>query len=191
MESLLLFPIIDFIDERKVKFLENVITEKPAGNKIIGYVASSGGEANSMVHIINRMNSLKIEKVAYAGTIVLSAAVPVFLCFNERIAFENSEFLIHETIPLDRGVRTEKFEKFDLKIWEFMASRMQKISVNELVSIARKGEFFNVERALEFGLVQKVIQEPASFKRWKEILRSEGLDDQGWSHLLAAMENCV
>lgn len=123
---------------------------------LVGYIATHGGDANVTSEIIKKLSEVQTETIAYAGNIVYSSGAIIFSSFKERLAFEDSKFLIHESIPPSGIQRTKNNEDFDAQIWNFMAERL-KISFVELKRIAKKGEKMSSSQALEIGLVDKII----------------------------------
>jgi ATP-dependent protease ClpP protease subunit len=170
MSQKLLFPIMGRIENSKINDLEEILKIIGPGDELHSYVSSFGGDANVMSQLVGTIIKLPIKTFVYAGNDVCSGAVMTFLAFNERIAFEDSKFFIHECIPPKDHPRTKVFEEFDLQVWNFMIERMQKISLDELMIIVKKGKYFSARKAFEIGMVDKIIEGQASFLRWKELI---------------------
>ncbi len=153
----ILLPIIGPISPKT----EDLITKKielvkRPEDKIIGYISTHGGEANATSGIIEKISILPIETIVYAGNIVYSSGSVIFSSFKKRKAFEDSKFLIHESIPPKGMARTKIFEDYDAQIWSFMAERL-KISFVELKRIAKAGEKMSAKQAYDIGLVNQII----------------------------------
>jgi ATP-dependent protease ClpP protease subunit len=163
------FPIIGRIQKDVMDEFDEICRNIGPGDEMISFISSLGGEANVMSHLVMAIERLPIKTVAYAGKTVYSSAAIVYVSYQERIAFEDSEFFIHECIPPKGHPRTEIFDQFDLQVWNFMIDRMQKISLDELIEIVKKGKVISAERAMQIGMVDKIIEGPASVERWKDM----------------------
>jgi ATP-dependent protease ClpP protease subunit len=162
------FPIVGEINKEKEKKLKEVLKIIGPGDELVSYISSFGGEIRSMSLITETISKLPIKTVAYAGKMVYSSAAIIICSFQERIAFNDSKFIIHLSKPRKGKMKTEDFDKFDLEFLEFMANKMKKVSLEELIFIAKRGKVFGAERALEIGLVDKVIDKPTSAKKFKK-----------------------
>lgn len=159
----LFFPIIGPINKSTEVQFSNILSliSEPE-DRLISYIASSGGCSNVTAHLISTISKLPIKSLSYAGNIVFSGGAIIYSSFEERFAFEDSEFLIHSCIPPKGMTRTDIFDECDLQIWTFMAARM-KISIDDLKTVARKGTneryIMTSQEALEIGLVNEIIKE--------------------------------
>jgi len=154
----ILFPIIGPINKSTEDlFVAQLSLIKKPEDIFVSYIASQGGDANVTSAIIKKMLKLRGETIVYAGNIVYSAGAIIFCSFNKRLAFENSKFLIHESIPPKGMLRTEIFEQYDLLNWKIMSKRM-KISLSDLEIVGKKGKPMSSYEALEIGLVDKILK---------------------------------
>ena len=155
-----LFPIIGWIDETKEIYFKKLLPfliNKGGNDSLISYVSTPGGNANISTTIASIIrDELSMETIAYAGNIVFSGGGIIFSAFKKRIAFEDSKFLIHSSIPPKGMKRTEIFDLFDQQIWEFI-SYGTKVSLEEISKIGKRGKQFSAQKALEIGLVHEII----------------------------------
>lgn len=160
----ILFPILDSINYQiQEEFINRIIPLViDPDDRLISYIHSYGGEVNIASYFVSAITDCPITTIAYAGPEVFSAAVIIYSTFGKRYAFKDSKFLIHECIPPIGMQRTEIFEQFDTQVWNFMSKRM-KISFEDLDKLAKKGDLFDSEKALEIGLVHEIIN-----ASWKE-----------------------
>jgi ATP-dependent protease ClpP protease subunit len=170
MGQKIFFPIIGRIQKGVMDEFDEISRNIGPGDEMVSFISSLGGEANVMSHLVMAIERLPIKTVAYAGKTVYSSAAIIFVSYGERIAFEDSQFFIHECIPPKGHPRTEIFDQFDQQVWNFMIDRMQKISLDELMEIVKKGKVILAERALQIGMVDRIIEGPASYERWKEMV---------------------
>lgn len=153
----ILLPIVGPVTQTTDNMVkQNIQLINNENDKIIGYIATHGGDANVTATIIKRLSDLRIDTIAYAGNIVYSSGSIIFSSFKRRFSFEDSKFLIHASIPPSGMQRTKTNEEFDAQIWSFMAERL-KISLVELKRIAKKGEKMSAAQALEIGLVEEIL----------------------------------
>jgi ATP-dependent protease ClpP protease subunit len=164
------FPIIKRINKEKVDALEKILSIIEPGDELISYISSSGGELEDMSSIYRTIEKLPIKTIAYAGKKVYSSAAIIYLSYNERVAFEDSKFIIHEFIPEKGKSRTKEFKAFELEVFKFMVEKMQKILLKDLQIIARKGLAFSAKEALKIGLINKIIERPTSFEEFKMLI---------------------
>lgn len=154
----ILFPVIGSVNKSTEDlFFNRVSLIKNPEDTLVGYIASQGGDANVTSAVIKTVSKLSIETIVYAGSIVYSAGAIIFCSFQKRVAFENSKFLIHESIPPEGMLRTEIFRQYDLLNWKIMSKKMG-ISLSDLEIIGKKGKPMSSYEALEIGLVDKILK---------------------------------
>lgn len=146
-------------------------------DRVVGLFDSYGGSASVASRIVEKIVPLSepglISFVAIGGEKIFSAAAFIYSVFNERLAFEDSHFLIHPSIPPKGKERDSLYDVFDLQVWGYMSASLDKISTEELRELALQNRIIGVSEALRIGLVHRVLE--GSSRDKEKILRREGL----------------
>jgi len=146
-------------------------------DKVIGFFDSYGGSAKVASRIVEKIIPLSepglISFIAIGGEKIFSAAAFIFSSFNKRFAFEDSNFLIHPSVPPRGEERNTLYGVFDLQVWGYMSAFLGKISLEELSELAAQNKIISATRALEIGLVHRIFD--GSYKDKDRILKKEGL----------------
>lgn len=183
--SILSLPIVGRIDKLHAEDLRcRLLSIDDDAEEVITYISSPGGEANPMSELVHLIDTCPLKTTAYAGKFVYSAAAIIYSSFKIRKAFNDSRFIIHSVKPKPGIPRTEDFDQFDLEVWKFMAERFKKISFDDLIKFGRKGNVFSVQEAFDIGMVDEIIDKPATVKNWKSIINYDGSDFMKEAHMV-------
>lgn len=144
-----------------------ILTEKHGVTEIHLFINSPGGDAFAGLALadeIQRAHNRGCKLIAHASGIVASAAVPVFAMCSERIASQDTVFMVHEA-ALWKYLAQEKVK--DLKAQVKMMEILQKKYIGKLVQRSNlsfeewaekesKISYFTAQEAKEWGLVDKI-----------------------------------
>ena len=128
-------------------------------------VNSYGGSsfvAFALVDMINRAEKDGFKFKAYGTGVIASAAIPIFLSFNERVASPGTLFMVHEGSSRLSGT-TSQFQAHNVMI-ELLQDRYFDILILETKvkdrtkwkEWERDTEWFDAETAQERGLIQGI-----------------------------------
>jgi ATP-dependent protease ClpP protease subunit len=131
------------------------------------FINSPGGDAFSGLALADQVERAKREGfnvTAHASGIVASAAVPVFAVCNERLAAPGTIFMVHETsIWKWPGRETASDIRSQNRLMDLIRDRYigklakyTKLTKREWEDLEHKTTWFNVEKAKEWGLVDKI-----------------------------------
>ena len=144
-------------------FLESQDTEKD----ISLYINSPGGSVTAGMAIYDTMNYIKcdvsticIGMAASMGAFMLSAGAK-----GKRIALPNSEIMIHQPLiggglggqQTDIMIHAKNLERTRERLEAIMARNSGK-TVQEMHAACERDNYMTAQEALEFGLIDKVIE---------------------------------
>ncbi|MBO6115957.1 MAG: ATP-dependent Clp protease proteolytic subunit [Ruminococcus sp.] len=144
-------------------FLESQDTEKD----ISLYINSPGGSVTAGMAIYDTMNYIKcdvsticIGMAASMGAFLLSAGAK-----GKRIALPNSEIMIHQPLiggglggqQTDIMIHAKNLERTRERLEAIMARNSGK-TVQEMHAACERDNYMTAQEALEFGLIDKVIE---------------------------------
>ncbi|MCR4889079.1 MAG: ATP-dependent Clp protease proteolytic subunit [Ruminococcus sp.] len=144
-------------------FLESQDTEKD----ISLYINSPGGSVTAGMAIYDTMNYIKcdvsticIGMAASMGAFLLSAGAK-----GKRIALPNSEIMIHQPLiggglggqQTDIMIHAKNLERTRDRLEAIMAENSGK-TVEEMHAACERDNYMTAQEALEFGLIDKVIE---------------------------------
>jgi len=140
--------------------LESNNAEKPI--EIV--ISSCGGDEYEMFAAYDVIKNCSCHVTTIAVGKIMSAAPLIFAAGDERIAYENTIFMIHESAygieAKHTDIKTEArhFEEIENKWCELMAEHT-KLTTKQWKQKynAKPDVYFNVEQAIKYGLVDKVI----------------------------------
>lgn len=129
------------------------------------YINSPGGSITAGMAIFDTMNYIKCDVSTIA--IGMAASMGAFLLAagtkGKRIALPNSEIMIHQPSggaqgqATDIGIQAERIIKIKQKLNEILAERTgQPIEV--IKRDTERDNFMTAQQALEYGLIDKVIE---------------------------------
>lgn len=135
--------------------------------KVNLFINSPGGDAFSGLALadqLERAQRLGFEITAHASGIVASAAVPVFVVCNKRLAAPGTIFMVHETsIWKWPGRETASDIRSQNKLMTLIRERYigklakyTKLSKQEWGELEYKTTWFSAEQAKEWGLVDEI-----------------------------------
>ena len=149
------------IDEILVKNEEN----GGAGVKL--YMSSPGGDLSAATHFLQIIRHLVPRLQTVATYDVSSAGTMIFLAGRERLAFPRARFLFHEVRDTGkfrganeqyiRGVADDLAESQRIMV-ETVAEIIGK-TPEEILAICKEDKPIGTDKALEIGLIQKVLKE--------------------------------
>jgi len=126
------------------------------------FVNSYGGSAFvgfALCGLIKQAQKDGFKFHAIGNGIIASAALPVFLSFDDRTAVENTVFMIHEASSQMQGTSSEFRSQnalFDLlrdQYFDILMDRTDLKDKEQWETWERKTEWINLERAIEIGIV--------------------------------------
>ncbi|MCR5076258.1 MAG: ATP-dependent Clp protease proteolytic subunit [Ruminococcus sp.] len=144
-------------------FLESQDTEKD----ISLYINSPGGSVTAGMAIYDTMNYIKCDvsticvgMAASMGAFLLSAGAK-----GKRIALPNSEIMIHQPLiggglggqQTDIMIHAKNLERTRERLEAIMAENSGK-TVEEMHAACERDNYMTAQEALEFGLIDKVIE---------------------------------
>lgn len=136
-------------------------------SKLYIYINSGGGSAFDGLGICDVILSAQqdgFEVTTEANGLVASAAVPIFVVGQKRIASPGTIFMIHEASLFkfisdekkgDLIAQTKMIELLETRYNELIAKR-SKLSVAELQAKCKETTWFTASQALEWGLVDEI-----------------------------------
>lgn len=136
--------------------------------KVVIYLNNPGGDAFAGTCLTDQIRMLKeagvlVRMEAYG--IVASAAIPVFVSANERIASRNTIFLIHPASLTKWGFFTETLKDLESQSQMIKMLRIRyaktvaehsKLTVDEVVEMMSKDTWFSAEQAMEWGMIDEL-----------------------------------
>lgn len=135
--------------------------------RVIMYLNNPGGSAFDGFGITDSIRLLKndgIEVIGEASGLLASAAIPVFLSCNKRIASKHTLFLIHPSAvnkffareeERDIESQAEMFRLSREKYTEIIKSH-SKLSTEEITAMLKRDSWFDAEKALAWGMVDEI-----------------------------------
>lgn len=144
----------------------NIMKHKGLSNLHV-YINSGGGSAFAGLGICDVLLAAQIDGIhvtTEANGIVASAAVPIFVVGERRIATSGTIFMIHEA-TLFKFIAEEKMSDLlaQTRMMQMLEDRYNgliadrsKLSVDELASKSAKTTWFSAAQALEWGLVDEI-----------------------------------
>jgi ATP-dependent protease ClpP protease subunit len=165
----LYFPVWSYINSADTLLLwKNLQVAKHKGiKKLHIYVNSGGGSGFDGLGISDVLIGIEnegMEVTTEANGLVASAAVPIFVVGQHRIATASTMFMIHES-SLFKFIADEK--RSDLitqaKMMEMLEARYNKLisersklSIEDLKEKCKATTWFTAQEALEWGLVDEI-----------------------------------
>ncbi len=158
------------IDEESIgRFIQGlIILSDESSNQPIEIVMSScGGCEYEMLAAYDMMRSLShVNIVVKAIGKIMSAAPLILAAGDERVAYPNTQFMVHESsyglYERHNAARTTVAHYEDVtKIWaDKMAVRTELTAKQWLALTAKTGrdKYFNAEKALEYGLIDRIVE---------------------------------
>ncbi len=138
------------------------------GKDIQLYINSPGGSITAGFAIYDTMKYLKCDVsticvglAASFGAILLAGGTR-----GKRIALKNAEIMIHQPVIHGNGVRgqatdvlivSEQLQKTKKRLNTILAENTGK-SIEEIVDATERDNYMSSEEALEFGLIDKIIE---------------------------------
>ncbi len=135
--------------------------------KINLFINSPGGDAFSGLALADQIERAQrdgFDITAYASGIIASAAVPVFVVANTRLAAPGTIFMVHETsIWKWPGRETASDLRSQNKLMDLIRDRYigklakySKLSKKEWRELEKKTTWFSAEKAKHWGIVDKI-----------------------------------
>jgi ATP-dependent protease ClpP protease subunit len=135
--------------------------------KINLFINSPGGDAFSGLALADQIERAQrdgFQITAHASGIIASAAVPVFVVANTRLAAPGTIFMVHETsIWKWPGRETASDIRSQNKLMDLIRDRYigklakySKLSEKEWRELEHKTTWFSVEKAKHWGIVDKI-----------------------------------
>lgn len=135
--------------------------------KVNLFINSPGGDAFSGLALADQLERARrkgFHITAYASGIVASAAVPVFVVADRRLAAPGTIFMVHEpSIWKWPGRETASDIRSQNKLMSLIRDRYigklayySKLSKEEWEDLERKTTWFSAEQAKEWGLVDEI-----------------------------------
>lgn len=145
----------------------SVLEKATTIRKINLFINSPGGDAFSGLALADQLERAKRKGfyiTAHASGIVASAAVPVFVVANMRLAAPGTIFMVHETsIWKWPGRETASDIRSQNKLMMLIRDRYlgklayySKLSVDEWGDLEQKTTWFSAEQAKEWGIVDEI-----------------------------------
>lgn len=131
------------------------------------FVSSGGGGAFAGLALadqIMRAKSLEINVIAYASGIVASAAVPIFVVADERVASSGTIFMVHQaSLWKWPGMETHSsiiaqgrmLAKLQKRYLTYMVDNSN-ITYDEWKEMETRTTWFDSAEAMEFGIVDRI-----------------------------------
>jgi len=155
--------IYDALDYEDRDFWNDICILKTKGIYDVDvFVNSYGGSAFvgfALCGLIEQAQKEGFRFRAIGNGIIASAAVPVFLSFDNRIAVSNTMFMIHEASSAMEGTSSQfrsQSELFELLRDQYFKILMDKTNLKDREQWEkweRKTEWITLERAIEIGIV--------------------------------------
>lgn len=135
--------------------------------QVVLYLNNPGGSAFDGFGITDQIRLLKndgITIIAEASGIVASAAIPVFLICNKRIATKNTIFLIHPA-SIAKLFSVETLKDIESQAIMFRLSRKKyaeivvqnsNLLLNKILDLMDKDNWFDVHQAKKWGMVDEI-----------------------------------
>lgn len=136
--------------------------------KLFIFLLSPGGAAYQGLSISDEIRLLKADGVyveVHGRGLIASAAVPVFLSANKRIASRNTTFLLHPASLAKGGYFSESAEdmKSQVKMIELINKQYisivvenSKVSEQDAMKMIEKDTWITVDQALEYGFIDEI-----------------------------------
>ena len=129
------------------------------------YINSPGGSVTAGMAIYDTMQYIKCDVATI--TIGMAASMGAFLLSagtkGKRMALPNAEIMIHQPSAGTQGQITDM--AIHLKRLQVIMERMNKImadntgrSIEEVTAACERDNFMSAEEALEFGLIDKIVE---------------------------------
>ena len=129
------------------------------------YINSPGGSVTAGMAIYDTMQYIKCDVTTIC--VGMAASMGAFLLSSgtkgKRLVLPNAEVMIHQPSAGTQGQITDM--ALHLKRLEFVKSRMNRImaqntgkSIEEVTAACERDNFMTAEEALEFGLVDRIIE---------------------------------
>ena len=131
------------------------------------YINSPGGDAFAGLALSDEINRAEVDGftiTAHASGIVASAAVPIFASCNMRYAAPGTIFMVHEAAMWKwPGRETASDIRSQNELMDMLQQRYISILVSNSIlseeewkAMERKTTWFDVVKAVEYGLVDKI-----------------------------------
>jgi ATP-dependent protease ClpP protease subunit len=153
-------------DQQKIWNDFTVLYETTDIREVHLYLSSGGGSAFDGLGIadqIERAVNRGFHVTAHASGIVASAAVPIFAVCSERNAAPATTFMVHETAMFKWGMESARDIRSQGEMMDLLRDRYfeklikhSKLTRDDLERMESRTTWFDVEQALEYGLVDKI-----------------------------------
>jgi len=138
--------------------------------KAVVFMNSPGGSVFDGMALCDELRLAKKDGIfieIHARGIIASAAVPIFLVGNKRIASQNTTFMLHPAALFKGGMMFSKEGLQDLQAQSEMILLQRKLYINTIVNNSKMSKdealrmtrietWFGVERAKKFGFVDEI-----------------------------------
>jgi len=137
-------------------------------DKLIIYMNSPGGAAHQGMSIADELRIFKASKIPIiieARGMIASAAIPVFLSGDKRIASESTVFMIHPAALFKWGQFSEELKDLQnqanmLKLmnsnYANVVSSNSKLAKEEVLELLKKTTWYTSEEAMKMGFVDEI-----------------------------------
>jgi len=156
--------LIGEIEQKSYEIMEELIKDKKNYDTIKLYINSFGGDVWSGYSIINSLRMLKKKLITVNCGSCLSMAYHIYISGEERIAFRDSIFMIHNGTTVANGA-TQTVKRI-LQIDDWIGKKLNddiisstKINEKKLKTILEKNEdfYFTAKDGLKNGTCHKII----------------------------------
>ena len=161
-----MYSTISMMDWKNIQSDLSVLNEVGI-NKVVMKVFSGGGSAFAGMGIADSINQWKNRGMTIIGKaygLIASATVPIFASCSERIASPSTLFMVHEaamfkffTIESHSDINNQKImlDKMQQKYCNILSQNSNK-DIDFWMELEKKTTWFDVDEAMEWGLVDKV-----------------------------------
>jgi len=144
-----------------------ILKSKTSIRDIDIYIASPGGEMFGGFAIIEQLKKAKTDGfhiTAYGISIIGSMAIPIYACCETRIAYKSTIFMVHpSTLQTGDQMMTgadltsrSEFHTMSEELYIDALVEFTKLSKEEWKKRIEKDTWFGIDKAIEWGLVDKV-----------------------------------
>ncbi len=158
------------IDEISIgRFIQGLIilADENSDKPIEIFMSSCGGDEYEMFAAYDMIRSLSHVHIVIKAVGKIMSATPLILAAgDERIAYPNTQFMVHESWYILDGrqgnnVVTVDHYKELTKLWAEKMAECTKLSAKQWFNLTEKtgrDKYFGAEQALKYGLIDKIIE---------------------------------